>query len=188
MFRLFPEEDLRASDADREETVEFLKRHYADGRLNSAELSTRVDAAYAAVGLSELDVLTRDLPPLAPVPTGERPVEPRWRGGRVLAASLALLGFLAIAAALPPELWAMLLFLGLPVVMMLLFGLLPFALPVLAVAWLVRSLAARPVEQPRRLGSGSARVSTWYVGDLTSRRRPPGHGRPAPRRRGWLDL
>ena len=51
-FFRFPE--LRASDAEREATVAFLGRHYAEGRLGPAELSERV-GAYAAVKQSELD-------------------------------------------------------------------------------------------------------------------------------------
>src|SRR5215210_4185805 len=54
--------DLRASDLDRERAVEFLKAHYADGRLLEDELAWRTDAAYRAVRLSELDRLTVDLP------------------------------------------------------------------------------------------------------------------------------
>ena len=57
--------DVRASDLDRERAVEFLKAHYADGRLQHDELAWRSDAAYRAVALSELDWLTSDLPALA---------------------------------------------------------------------------------------------------------------------------
>ncbi len=56
--------DLRASDLDRERAVEFLKAHYAAGRLQHDELGMRTDAAYRAVALSELDWLTADLPAL----------------------------------------------------------------------------------------------------------------------------
>ena len=42
--------DVRASDLDRERAVEFLKAHYAAGRLQDDELAWRSDAAYRAVG------------------------------------------------------------------------------------------------------------------------------------------
>jgi hypothetical protein len=53
---------LRASDADRERTVEQLRRHHADGRLDMEEFSERMDRAYAAKTLAELDELMADLP------------------------------------------------------------------------------------------------------------------------------
>ena len=54
--------DVRASDHDREAAVALLKAHYADGRLAEHELSWRSDAAYRAVGLRDLRLLTSDLP------------------------------------------------------------------------------------------------------------------------------
>ena len=184
MFRLF-QEDIRASDADREETVEILKRHYAEGRLSSSELSGRVDAAYAAVGLLELDALTRDLPPLPPPPSrGRAAAGSARRGGTGLAAALAVVGILVVAAAIPPELWAMLLFFGLPILMVGLFVLLPVALPVLAVAWLSRSLGRAHGAQRRQLGSGSGWSGSWYFGE-TPRRDPVGSRR---RGRNTFDL
>ena len=53
---------LRASDADREETVTLLREHAASGRLDVEELEQRVSAAYAARTHGELAVLQRDLP------------------------------------------------------------------------------------------------------------------------------
>jgi hypothetical protein len=53
---------LRASDADRERTVEQLRRHHADGRLDLEEFNERMDRAYAAKTLAELDELMTDLP------------------------------------------------------------------------------------------------------------------------------
>jgi hypothetical protein len=65
---------LRASDADRERTVEQLRRHHADGRLDLEEFSERMDRAYAAKTLAELDELMTDLPqdatPATPRPAG----------------------------------------------------------------------------------------------------------------------
>jgi uncharacterized protein DUF1707 len=58
-----PEErPLRASDEDRERVVAELKQHCAAGRLTLDELPGRVERAYAAMTVSELAELTRDLP------------------------------------------------------------------------------------------------------------------------------
>jgi uncharacterized protein DUF1707 len=59
---------IRASDADRERTATLLRRHCADGRLMPEELSERLDAAYAARTVGELDALLHDLPAPAPEP------------------------------------------------------------------------------------------------------------------------
>jgi Domain of unknown function (DUF1707)/Cell wall-active antibiotics response 4TMS YvqF len=64
---------LRASDADREQTLEALAAASAEGRLSLEEYSQRSDAALVARTLGELTGLTTDLPAaprsdLAPVP------------------------------------------------------------------------------------------------------------------------
>lgn len=53
---------IRASDADRERTVTLLREHHAEGRLTAEEFSDRVDRAFAAKTLGELDALLADLP------------------------------------------------------------------------------------------------------------------------------
>jgi Domain of unknown function (DUF1707)/2TM domain len=73
---------LRASDADREQFVEALRRHHAEGRLTTEELSERTERAYVARTFGELDALATDLPPLQP-PAPARPASadlpPRMR-------------------------------------------------------------------------------------------------------------
>jgi len=64
---------VRASDADRDRTVEALAAASAEGRLSLEEYSQRSDAALAARTLAELTSLTVDLPApphsdVAPVP------------------------------------------------------------------------------------------------------------------------
>ena len=54
--------DVRASDAEREQTVAVLRRNFADGRLTQAELEDRASAAYAARTRTQLRDLTADLP------------------------------------------------------------------------------------------------------------------------------
>jgi hypothetical protein len=60
---------LRASDDEREQVVELLREHCAEGRLTPAELEERIDAAHAARTVGELEALTRDLPVRGPAPS-----------------------------------------------------------------------------------------------------------------------
>jgi hypothetical protein len=57
-------ETIRASDEDRERVASLLGEHHALGRLDATEFNRRIDEAYRAVTLGQLDALTRDLPPL----------------------------------------------------------------------------------------------------------------------------
>jgi Domain of unknown function (DUF1707) len=54
--------DLRASDADRQATVDRLRRALDEGRLDLSEFDDRIRHAYAARTYAELDRLTFDLP------------------------------------------------------------------------------------------------------------------------------
>jgi hypothetical protein len=54
--------DVRASDLERDATVELLREAAADGRLTLEELTDRIEAASNAVMRSELVPLTADLP------------------------------------------------------------------------------------------------------------------------------
>ncbi len=67
--------DARASDADRDATVNTLQDAVSDGRLTLDEFGERVGRALAAGSRGELAALTADLPePQTPVatPTSER--------------------------------------------------------------------------------------------------------------------
>ncbi len=55
-------EQLRLSDAERDEAARLLGEHYAAGRLTPAEHDERTDAAYAARTRGELPPLFADLP------------------------------------------------------------------------------------------------------------------------------
>ncbi len=57
---------IRASDEDRERVAAILGRHYAVGRLTLEEFQERLDRAYAARTLGELDDLMTDLPETDP--------------------------------------------------------------------------------------------------------------------------
>jgi Domain of unknown function (DUF1707)/Cell wall-active antibiotics response 4TMS YvqF len=54
---------MRASDAEREATMERLREAAGAGRLTLEELADRIDAAGEARSRGELETLTRDLPP-----------------------------------------------------------------------------------------------------------------------------
>jgi len=78
MARYEPSPQLRASDADREATVERLRVAAIEGRLDADELDERLTAAYRARLCAELERLTADVtpPPLrraAPRPVAQRP-------------------------------------------------------------------------------------------------------------------
>jgi DUF1707 SHOCT-like domain len=53
---------IRASDADRERTAALLREHLAAGRLTAEEFHERLDLAYEAKTLGQLDELMADLP------------------------------------------------------------------------------------------------------------------------------
>ena len=53
---------IRASDADRDRTAALLREHHAAGRLTVEEFNERLDKAYAAKTMGELDQLLADLP------------------------------------------------------------------------------------------------------------------------------
>jgi uncharacterized protein DUF1707 len=53
---------VRASDAEREQTVELLREHTVNGRLTLEEFAQRVEAVYGARTRAELEALTNDVP------------------------------------------------------------------------------------------------------------------------------
>ena len=59
--------DVRASDAEREATVERLRDAAAEGRLTLEELADRIEVAGDAVTRGELTTLLSDLPTALPV-------------------------------------------------------------------------------------------------------------------------
>lgn len=81
---------LRASDADREATVDRLRRAHADGRLDADELPDRIDCCYHARTLGELAALVADLP-REPAVRDARPAARRaWRPMLLLPIVLAV--------------------------------------------------------------------------------------------------
>jgi Domain of unknown function (DUF1707)/2TM domain len=58
-----PADDLRASDAEREQVIGDLRAHAGEGRLTVDELDERIGRADGARTRRELAALTADLPP-----------------------------------------------------------------------------------------------------------------------------
>ncbi|HTZ94484.1 MAG TPA: DUF1707 domain-containing protein [Streptosporangiaceae bacterium] len=54
--------NIRASDADRDRAASLLREHLAAGRLTPDEFSERLDRAFAAKTVGEIDALLKDLP------------------------------------------------------------------------------------------------------------------------------
>jgi len=77
---------VRASDAERDDVLEQLRRAHVEGRLDHDELSDRAGSALRSRTVGELAALTADLPPVVrpPGPGSSPPV------GRVPGPSSAL--------------------------------------------------------------------------------------------------
>ncbi|WP_198168184.1 DUF1707 SHOCT-like domain-containing protein [Herbidospora yilanensis] len=59
---------MRVSDVERDRACAVLREHYAVGRLDDQELSTRLAAAQTAVTWGDLNELMHDLPPIPGMP------------------------------------------------------------------------------------------------------------------------
>ena len=134
--------DVRASDLDRERAVEFLKAHYAAGRLQPEELAMRSDAAYRAVALSELDWLTADLPALVRAPRRHR------RRGPTLTAVVICALLVALLVIVPPEVWLALFALALMAGLFGFFMFAPIVIPILVIAAIVHLVGRARRPQP----------------------------------------
>ena len=69
---------IRASDAEREQTLALLRRHFAEGRLTLTELEERIADASEARTRGQLQALTADLPSVPKPPTPQA-TGPDWR-------------------------------------------------------------------------------------------------------------
>jgi hypothetical protein len=88
------EHPVRASDRDRERTVDVLREAYAAGCLDRRELEERCSAAYSASMCGDLRDLTADLP-ASPVFGPGLPADPvfaRPRRARLVAGSYEVAG------------------------------------------------------------------------------------------------
>jgi hypothetical protein len=71
---------LRASDADRDRTVELLREHHAVGRITAEEYDERMNKVFAAKTLGELDELLADLPAIDLYKLPSAGIRPARRG------------------------------------------------------------------------------------------------------------
>jgi hypothetical protein len=72
---------LRASDADRDRTAQLLREHHAVGRLTAEEFNERLEKAFEARTLGELDALLADLPAIDLYQLPSAGIRPVRRGG-----------------------------------------------------------------------------------------------------------
>ncbi len=70
---------LRISDGERQEFIDHLTRHCAEGRLSLEELDERIERAWSARTQAELSPLGDDLPALAPTQAAT-PTLQSWLG------------------------------------------------------------------------------------------------------------
>lgn len=101
-FARVPPSQMRVSDAERHDVADALARHFAEGRLDEAELEERVSEAMAAKTRGDLGGLLADLPaieaPLAAPEPARAPTSARsWsltRAAGVLFLAMVALSFL----------------------------------------------------------------------------------------------
>jgi hypothetical protein len=95
-----PRADVRASDEDRQATIDQLSRHTGDGRLTLEEFEARVDETWRATTHGDLQHVLRELP-VERMPLRRRMPEPQLR-------RMAALVLIVVGAALllgPWSLW-----------------------------------------------------------------------------------
>jgi fatty acid desaturase len=89
--------DVRASDAEREQVAEALRTHAAAGRLDAEELDERMGRALAARTRAELEPLVADLP--EPAPQRPRPRRELPRIAPVIPLAILLVAIWALTGA-----------------------------------------------------------------------------------------
>ena len=75
--------ELRASDAERERVITFLREHALLGRLSDDELEERIGLAYASVTVGDLEQLIGDLPRSGRPAPRQRPAQMRQQSHAV---------------------------------------------------------------------------------------------------------
>jgi DUF1707 SHOCT-like domain len=111
--------DLRASDAERERVAEELGVHAAEGRLKGEELEERLEKAYAANTLGDLEAVLKELPQRPRETAAPEQRHERGRHGPLaahapVAVALVVVGLLSVVLGtgavwfgLPLVLWAL---------------------------------------------------------------------------------
>jgi hypothetical protein len=137
--------ELRASDAERERVITFLREHALLGRLSDDELEERIGLAYASVTVGDLERLIADLPrsgrPASGAPARRAPRHAVRRAGPPPALIGVGIGALLLTG-LPIALLGLAIALVAAVVAIV-FALSVVAGPILLVALLILALARR---------------------------------------------
>jgi Domain of unknown function (DUF1707) len=141
--------ELRASDAERERVVTFLREHALLGRLDDDELEERIGLAYASVTVGDLERLIADLPRASrqPVPHRTFKPAPKQRSGPPPALIAGGIGAL-ILTGLPFALIGVVLAVGVALLAVV-FALSVVFGPILLIALLI-VLASKRRRAPRR--------------------------------------
>jgi hypothetical protein len=138
--------ELRASDAERERVVTFLREHALLGRLDDEELEERIGLAYASKTVGDLEHLIGDLPRASRQPAPRRRPAPA-RSGPPKAVIAGGIGAL-ILTGLPFALIGVVIALGIALLAVV-FALSVVFGPILLIALLI-VLASKRRHQPRR--------------------------------------
>ena len=102
----YADQNMRVSDAERQEVADRLAEHHVAGRLDQAEFDERVGRAMSAKTRADLNGLFDDLPETgAPAASGSPHPHPRRRGHPVLLVALIVLIAIASGHVLWPLLW-----------------------------------------------------------------------------------
>lgn len=88
---------MRASDADREATVQVLQQALARGLLPFEEAGGRMTVAYAALFVADLAELTADLPSVDP--GGDGGGARSWMARRIVLAGLLTVALVVVVVA-----------------------------------------------------------------------------------------
>jgi hypothetical protein len=91
---------VRASDADRERTADVLRVQAGEGRLEPEELEERLERAFSARTLADLDPLTADLPGLR-----RRHERSRPRAFALPVPALLIAAIVTLAIVVHPAIW-----------------------------------------------------------------------------------
>jgi len=75
------QDNIRISDADREQVTARLREHFAEGRLTSDELDERISTTLNAKTFGDLRGVMADLPEPGPLGPQQAPVPPAWTPG-----------------------------------------------------------------------------------------------------------
>jgi hypothetical protein len=117
-----PNPEIRASDADRDRVAGLLREHCAQGRITMDELHERLEAAYAAKTIGQLQEITSDLPEEdlheLPVPASVRstsPPAPRSPGVLERPGRRAMWATWAVVSGINIAIWMALVLAGVPV-------------------------------------------------------------------------